>query len=55
MPAALCEWLSSELVNILPVLFLSFLVGLEREERKAGAEKYIFGGVCTFPLIGLVG
>jgi uncharacterized membrane protein (DUF4010 family) len=55
MPIALNEWLSPEVVNILLVLFLSFLIGLEREERKAGAEKYAFGGVRTFPLIGLVG
>ena len=55
MPMALNEWLSPEVVNILLVLFLSFLIGLEREERKAGAEKYAFGGVRTFPLIGLVG
>jgi len=37
------------------VLFLSFLVGIEREEHKARAGHYIFGGVRTFPLIGLVG
>lgn len=36
------------------VLFLSFLIGLEREEHKA-AGMYSFGGVRTFPLIGLVG
>ena len=55
MPAALSEWLPPQAANILLVLFLSFLIGLEREERKAGAEKYAFGGVRTFPLIGLVG
>ncbi len=54
MPAALTEWLPPDAVNILLVLFLSFLIGLEREERKAGAEKYAFGGVRTFPLIGLI-
>jgi len=37
------------------VLFLSFLVGLEREEHKAVAERFSFGGVRTFPLIGLLG
>ncbi len=52
---ALNEWLPPEVVNILLVISLSFLIGLEREERKAGAEKYAFGGVRTFPLIGLVG
>ena len=43
-------------VKILLVLFLSFLIGLEREERKAtGEQQYAFGGVRTFPLIGLIG
>jgi uncharacterized membrane protein (DUF4010 family) len=37
------------------VLFLSFLIGLEREEHKASGETYAFGGVRTFPLIGLLG
>ena len=36
------------------VLFLSFLLGLEREEHKV-AGHYSFGGVRTFPLIGLIG
>ena len=40
--------------EILLVLFLSFLVGLEREEHK-GEGDYSFGGVRTFPLIGLIG
>jgi uncharacterized membrane protein (DUF4010 family) len=52
--AALNQWLPEGAVNILLVLFLSFLIGLEREERKAGAEKFAFGGVRTFPLIGLI-
>ena len=42
-------------MKILLVLFLSFLTGLEREERKSTADHYTFGGVRTFPLIGLVG
>jgi len=37
------------------VLALSFLIGLEREEHKASGEQYSFGGVRTFPLIGLIG
>jgi uncharacterized membrane protein (DUF4010 family) len=37
------------------VLFLSFLIGLEREEHKIEAGSYAFGGVRTFPLIGLIG
>jgi len=41
-------------VKILIVLVLSFLIGLEREEHKADGD-YSFGGVRTFPLIGLVG
>ena len=47
--------LPPEGVKILLVLFLSFLLGLEREEHKATAAEYAFGGVRTFPLIGLVG
>jgi uncharacterized membrane protein (DUF4010 family) len=49
------QWLSPEVVKILVALFLSFLIGLEREEHKAAADNYAFGGVRTFPLIGLVG
>ncbi|HLM82372.1 MAG TPA: MgtC/SapB family protein [Terriglobales bacterium] len=47
--------LPPEAVKILLVLFLSFLIGLEREEHKAEAGYYAFGGVRTFPLIGLIG
>jgi uncharacterized membrane protein (DUF4010 family) len=36
------------------VLALAFFVGLEREEHKQAGEVYAFGGVRTFPLIGLV-
>jgi uncharacterized membrane protein (DUF4010 family) len=53
VPAALSEWLPADAFNLLLVLFLSFLIGLEREEHKAAAEKFAFGGVRTFPLIGL--
>jgi uncharacterized membrane protein (DUF4010 family) len=49
------QWLPPEAVKILLVLFLSFLIGLEREEHKASAGHYAFGGVRTFPLIGLIG
>lgn len=41
--------------QIVLVLFLSFLIGLEREEQKAISEQYRFGGVRTFPLLGLLG
>ena len=44
-----------EAVKIALVLFLSFLIGLEREEHKAANGVYSFGGVRTFPLIGLIG
>jgi uncharacterized membrane protein (DUF4010 family) len=47
--------LPPEAVQIVLVLFLSFLIGLEREERKAAGSSYSFGGVRTFPLIGLIG
>ncbi len=47
--------LPPEAVQIVLVLFLSFLIGLEREERKTAAGAYSFGGVRTFPLIGLIG
>ena len=48
-------WLPAEAVKIVLVLFLSFLVGLEREEHKAGGKYYAFGGIRTFPIIGLIG
>jgi uncharacterized membrane protein (DUF4010 family) len=46
--------LPPDVVKIFLVLFLSFLIGLEREEHKASGG-YSFGGVRTFPLIGLIG
>jgi len=49
------HWLPTQAVKIVLVLFLSFLIGLEREEHKATAKYYGFGGVRTFPLIGLIG
>jgi uncharacterized membrane protein (DUF4010 family) len=42
-------------IKILLVLFLAFLLGLEREEHKAAGAEYAFGGVRTFPLIGFIG
>jgi uncharacterized membrane protein (DUF4010 family) len=47
--------LPPEGTKILLALFLSFLMGLEREERRTATEHYSFGGVRTFPLIGLIG
>lgn len=51
----LAQLFPHEGAKILLVLFLSFLIGLEREERKGSAGHYTFGGVRTFPLIGLIG
>jgi uncharacterized membrane protein (DUF4010 family) len=53
MPRDLLSWLPADGVEVIVVLVLSLLVGVEREERKS--EHYIFGGVRTFPLIGLIG
>jgi uncharacterized membrane protein (DUF4010 family) len=55
MPNDLFRLFPIEGTKILLVLFLSFLIGLEREERKSSPERYSFGGVRTFPLIGLIG
>ncbi|MDE1923082.1 MAG: MgtC/SapB family protein, partial [Gammaproteobacteria bacterium] len=49
------NWLPPEGTQVLFVLFLSFLLGLEREEHKLQDDRYSFGGVRTFPLIGLIG
>jgi uncharacterized membrane protein (DUF4010 family) len=51
----LYEWLPPEAIKILLVLALSLLVGSEREEHKASTDHATFGGVRTFPLIGLIG
>jgi uncharacterized membrane protein (DUF4010 family) len=53
--ADLYRILPPEGVKILLVLFLAFLLGLEREEHKIAGATYAFGGVRTFPLIGLIG
>lgn len=42
-------------VRLIIVLFLSFLIGLEREEHQSQEKGYSFGGVRTFPLIGILG
>jgi uncharacterized membrane protein (DUF4010 family) len=49
------EPISHEVFELALVLFLSFLIGIEREEHKAEGGHYVFGGVRTFPLIGFVG
>ena len=58
MPGWLTSLLPIEGLKIILVLFLSFLIGFEREEHHAeprGPERYAFGGVRTFPLLGLIG
>jgi uncharacterized membrane protein (DUF4010 family) len=49
------SFLPDEGIKIVIVLFLAFLIGLEREEHKASSSYYSFGGVRSFPLIGLIG
>lgn len=62
MEEALKSFHFSDIVNMAPesvlpifvTLALSFLIGLEREEH-SGGKYYGFGGVRTFPIIGLCG
>ena len=54
MQERLLSLLPAEATHLVLVLFLSFLVGLEREEQKRGGKR-VFGGVRTFPLLGLTG
>jgi len=51
----LTTFFSNEGFKLLIVLFLSFLIGLEREEKRSQGDHYYFGGVRTFPLVGLLG
>ena len=55
MPTQLFALIPPEVSNLLLVLFLSFLIGLEREEQRQREGRRGFGGVRTFPLIGLLG
>jgi uncharacterized membrane protein (DUF4010 family) len=55
MGNALIQFVPKEGAEILLVLFLSFLIGLEREEQKVVSDQYRFGGVRAFPLLGLLG
>jgi uncharacterized membrane protein (DUF4010 family) len=45
--------LPPDVLKIGLVLAISFFVGIEREEHKQRETAYAFGGVRTFPLIGL--
>jgi len=55
MSADALQLFPHEGLKILVVLFLSFLIGLEREEHNTDPARHSFGGVRTFPLIGLIG
>lgn len=55
MLLSLYGWLPPEGVKIVLVLLLAFMIGLEREEHKTAGAVHSFGGVRTFPLIGLIG
>jgi uncharacterized membrane protein (DUF4010 family) len=54
MQDRLLSFIPVEAYHLVLVLFLSFLIGLDREEQKRGGKR-MFGGVRTFPLIGLMG
>jgi len=54
VPNRLLSLLPLEAYQLVLVLFLSFLIGLEREELKRGGKR-VFGGVRTFPLLGMLG
>ena len=54
MLQSIAQSFSPQAGQILVVLFLSFVLGLEREGHKAQVS-LAFGGVRTFPLIGLSG
>lgn len=55
LPSNPQQLIPSDATKIILTLFLSTLIGLEREEHKAAVDKYVFGGIRTFPLIGLLG
>ncbi len=48
-------WVPQEAVGVMLTIFLSFLIGLEREEQRARTQAYHFGGIRTYPLLGLSG
>lgn len=62
MEEAIKSFHLSDMLNLAPdsfapvfiTLALSFLIGLEREEH-SGGKYYNFGGIRTFPIIGLCG
>jgi len=54
MGNTLIQFIPKQGAEILLALFLSFLIGLEREGQKAASDQYRFGGVRAFPLLGLL-
>ncbi len=54
MLAKLLATVPPDALKIALVLALALFIGLEREENKQRGAGYAFGGVRTFPLIGLV-
>jgi hypothetical protein len=55
MGDTLLQFIPKQGAEILFALFLSFLIGLEREEQKLISEQDRFGGVRNFPLLGVLG
>jgi uncharacterized membrane protein (DUF4010 family) len=55
MSESITQYVPLDVLKILLVLALSFVLGLEREVKKARGTHYYFGGITTFPLIGLMG
>src|SRR5262249_41636140 len=54
MPQELIRLVPLDAIKIALVLVLSFFIGVEREEHKQHDAEYAFGGIRTFPLIGLI-
>ncbi|MDX1386181.1 MAG: DUF4010 domain-containing protein [bacterium] len=55
MAQEVIQHIPPDVFKILLVLALAFILGLEREEKKLRGPHYFFGGIVTFPLIGLIG
>ena len=55
MSESIIQFVPLDVLKILLVLALSFILGFEREVRKSKGTHYYFGGITTFPLIGLMG
>lgn len=49
------NFIPPEGIKIITALFLSFVVGLGREGERSSTGIYYFGGIRTFPLLGLLG